>query len=148
MTEIREEAIAEIRRDLAQTRDKLHQRIRKIRADVQNESAEIETDFEDHAIQRENDEVLDLLEPAARKELTSVLAALERMETGDYGVCEACGDDIGIRRLQALPYARLCIDCAEEAELPSGPPTAQKLEPEEDLLGHDYDDFPYDESEL
>ena len=37
--------------------------------------------------------------------------ALARIKQGDYGYCEVCGAEIGIRRLEARPTATLCIDC-------------------------------------
>ena len=37
--------------------------------------------------------------------------SLETIETGDYGFCESCGIEIGVRRLEARPTATLCIDC-------------------------------------
>ncbi len=37
--------------------------------------------------------------------------SLERIDRGDYGFCESCGAEIGIRRLEARPTAELCIDC-------------------------------------
>ncbi|MGH2517836.1 MAG: TraR/DksA family transcriptional regulator [Ktedonobacterales bacterium] len=42
--------------------------------------------------------------------LAEVNAALERLDGGAYGTCAVCGRDIGVRRLEALPYATLCID--------------------------------------
>jgi len=42
--------------------------------------------------------------------------ALERIERGEYGLCESCGDLIGDKRLKAVPSARLCIKCKSEAE--------------------------------
>ena len=43
--------------------------------------------------------------------------ALRRLYSGEeYGVCESCGDDIGIPRLSAVPHARLCIDCKSKEE--------------------------------
>lgn len=42
--------------------------------------------------------------------LAEVRTALERLDSGKYGVCAVCGRDIGARRLEALPYATLCID--------------------------------------
>lgn len=44
--------------------------------------------------------------------LTDVEAALAKLETGAYGVCEGCGERINPARLEAMPAARLCIDCA------------------------------------
>jgi DnaK suppressor protein len=38
-------------------------------------------------------------------------AALERLDAGKYGICERCGNPINPRRLEALPYVTLCVDC-------------------------------------
>jgi RNA polymerase-binding protein DksA len=46
--------------------------------------------------------------------LTAVYEALERMDQGDYGVCEHCGGPIGYERLEALPYAAHCVRCEEQ----------------------------------
>jgi DnaK suppressor protein len=43
--------------------------------------------------------------------------ALKRLHEGDYGYCEECGIEIGIRRLEARPTATLCIDCKTLAEM-------------------------------
>jgi RNA polymerase-binding transcription factor DksA len=45
-----------------------------------------------------------------------VAAALDRIEKGTFGRCERCGKEIGQGRLEALPYARFCVDCARAAE--------------------------------
>ncbi len=42
--------------------------------------------------------------------LVEVDAALARLEAGTYGLCRACGREIGTERLEAVPYATLCID--------------------------------------
>ena len=42
--------------------------------------------------------------------------ALARMDTGEYGVCEDCGDDIALARLLANPTARLCVHCQADRE--------------------------------
>ncbi|MCE3242493.1 MAG: molecular chaperone DnaK [Deltaproteobacteria bacterium] len=42
--------------------------------------------------------------------------ALERIDTGTFGECERCGNDIGHGRLKAMPTAALCIDCATAVE--------------------------------
>jgi DnaK suppressor protein len=48
--------------------------------------------------------------------LTKIDAALEKIEQGEYGACVSCGEDIGVKRLQARPVAELCIDCKSEQE--------------------------------
>ena len=45
--------------------------------------------------------------------LEQVEAAIERLQTGVYGVCLQCGHEIGMERLQAVPYAAHCIECAQ-----------------------------------
>jgi len=49
---------------------------------------------------------------AARRRVTDLTGALERLETGGYGVCESCGKPIPAARLQARPSARTCVACA------------------------------------
>lgn len=48
-----------------------------------------------------------------RHELKEVEAALARIKEGEYGLCQSCGSPIREMRLQALPWARLCIKCAD-----------------------------------
>jgi RNA polymerase-binding transcription factor DksA len=47
--------------------------------------------------------------------LAEVDAALQRLDSGTYGVCEVCGQPIGAARLDALPAARTCIACARSS---------------------------------
>lgn len=46
-----------------------------------------------------------------RRLIKKIEESLKDIETGDYGFCETCGIEIGIRRLEARPTATLCIDC-------------------------------------
>ena len=46
-----------------------------------------------------------------RKLIKKIDESLKEIESGDYGFCESCGIEIGIRRLEARPTASLCIDC-------------------------------------
>jgi RNA polymerase-binding protein DksA len=48
--------------------------------------------------------------------LSEIISALERIESGTYGTCSACGGEIGEQRLEAYPWASLCIDDARKAE--------------------------------
>jgi DnaK suppressor protein len=48
--------------------------------------------------------------------LSKINEALEKIEDGEYGQCESCGEEIGLKRLEARPVARLCIDCKSEQE--------------------------------
>jgi DnaK suppressor protein len=46
-----------------------------------------------------------------RKLIKKIEESLDELDKGDYGYCESCGVEIGIRRLEARPTATLCIDC-------------------------------------
>lgn len=52
----------------------------------------------------------------AQLELDAVSAALQRIDRGEFGHCERCGAAIAAARLQALPEARLCLDCQRDSE--------------------------------
>lgn len=46
--------------------------------------------------------------------LKEINAALERIKNGTFGICEECGSRITKKRLEAIPYTDVCIDCANE----------------------------------
>jgi DnaK suppressor protein len=48
--------------------------------------------------------------------LAKIDAAIAKIEDGIYGECESCGEEIGLKRLEARPVAELCIDCKAEQE--------------------------------
>ena len=52
-----------------------------------------------------------------RKLIKKIEGTLARIEEGDYGYCDGCGVEIGIRRLEARPTATMCIDCKTVAEM-------------------------------
>lgn len=51
-----------------------------------------------------------------RKLIMKIREALERIETGEFGICESCEEPIGEARLKARPVTTLCIDCKTEQE--------------------------------
>jgi RNA polymerase-binding protein DksA len=52
----------------------------------------------------------------AEQVISEIDAALERIEDGSYGTCSSCGEEIPRARLEANPWASLCIDCKRRAE--------------------------------
>lgn len=52
-----------------------------------------------------------------RKLIKKIDKTIELIDTEDYGYCDSCGVEIGIRRLEARPTATLCIDCKTLAEI-------------------------------
>jgi DnaK suppressor protein len=51
-----------------------------------------------------------------RKLISKIKEALKRIEDGTYGVCELCGEDISVKRLEARPVTTCCIECKKEEE--------------------------------
>jgi DnaK suppressor protein len=87
---------------------------------VGEENGEDATVSENHMADNATDtvdrEIDSTLEENSEQVLTEIDAALQRIEDGTYGTCEACGEPIGEDRLEALPWARLCIDDARKRD--------------------------------
>jgi RNA polymerase-binding transcription factor DksA len=101
-----------VREDLQARRTRLLRRLERITQDVRRARKPLEADWEEQAVERENDEVLDALSVATCAELQRTEATLNRLDQGQYGVCEDCGRKIPFERLEALPDASLCLPCA------------------------------------
>ncbi|MFP4328132.1 MAG: TraR/DksA family transcriptional regulator [Paracoccaceae bacterium] len=69
-------------------------------------------DWEDDAVEREGDEVLEALGGAGRAEIERIQAALQRIRDGEYGYCVKCGNEIRPERLDVLPDTPFCAECA------------------------------------
>ncbi|MEQ8312588.1 MAG: TraR/DksA family transcriptional regulator [Gammaproteobacteria bacterium] len=59
----------------------------------------------------ENDDLVAALESEGLKEIGLINSALERIDNGEFGFCQQCGENIGQARLEAIPYAQYCIRC-------------------------------------
>lgn len=73
--------------------------------------AGLPADPNDRASQEENFSLELRTRDRERKLLKKIEDALQQIDDKDYGYCESCGVEIGIRRLEARPTATLCIDC-------------------------------------
>ncbi|MEC3860380.1 TraR/DksA family transcriptional regulator [Mesobacterium sp. TK19101] len=78
--------------------------------------AEHSKDWEELAVEREGEEVLESLGAAGQAEIARILAALKRMTDGEYGYCVECGAEIAAERLNVLPETPLCHACASRHE--------------------------------
>jgi RNA polymerase-binding transcription factor DksA len=97
---------------LAMKKD-LTERVAKISRDLHTP---LENDWEERAIQMENDEVLVGLGAEGNVELSQINLALERIERGTFGTCIKCRKEISEGRLHALPFAAVCSPCANKKE--------------------------------
>jgi DnaK suppressor protein len=73
-------------------------------------------DIADKAANSYTKEFLFSLSNTERNLLQEVDEAIGRTETRRYGVCTACEDDMNMKRLEAVPWARLCLTCQEKQE--------------------------------
>lgn len=78
-----------------------HMQLENVNYSDPNDRASLETDMGLELRARDRE----------RKLIRKIDQALERIKAGEYGYCEACGVEIGLRRLEARPTATLCIDC-------------------------------------
>jgi len=98
---------------LHELRNEMTSRISAIDKDVRHREEPVEKDFAEQVTQGENDDVLNALDGEARVTVQKIDAALLRIKEGTYGTCGGCGKPIDKKRLEAVPYATLCIGCAE-----------------------------------
>lgn len=99
---------------LENRKNELVQRIANLTKDKTRSTGPLPMDFEEQAIAQENDEVVDGLDELERMEIIRIDSALERLESGTYGVCTNCTRPIEDKRLNLVPYTHLCINCSSD----------------------------------
>ena len=83
------------------------------------ESSEIDRDVGDEvdfSVVEQERELNLLLKDREKVHLEAIEEALQRIETGEYGFCEECGDTINNKRLLVMPLAQYCINCQQNQE--------------------------------
>ncbi len=98
-----------VRTQLQERLDQLLGRVGKIQDDLRSPH---DRDWQERASEQENDQVLEGLDEMSRDEVGQILAALQRIDDGSYGLCSVCGAPIGAARLRALPSTATCVGCA------------------------------------
>jgi DnaK suppressor protein len=98
---------------LTQQRIDLRREIEEYGADPDSDEVSFEGDagFSDRSHSTEERARVIAVVRALRSNLHDVDLALAKMAAGSYGTCERCGRPIGEERLEAIPWALLCIDC-------------------------------------
>ena len=97
-------------------RNQLREEVDRTLNHMQDEAANF-PDPVDRAAQEEEFSLELRARDRERKLIKKIEQTLQRIEDDDYGFCDSCGVDIGIRRLEARPTATLCIDCKTLAEI-------------------------------
>jgi len=112
----RKDAILNMRQVLVKRRDALRKALAGDLSLLKELKAQTSGDVVDAALDSVQDEISSQLAEVESRELARIEYALERMRNGQYGICEGCGSNIPMARLNALPYATFCIKCQREAE--------------------------------
>ena len=110
-----EATVARLRQELIRHRDFLRAEIASQGADPDSDDVNFVDDvgFADRGHSSEERSQVIAVVRALRSNLRDVERGLSKMETGTFGICERCGEPISTERLEALPWAELCIDCKQ-----------------------------------
>jgi DnaK suppressor protein len=101
---------------LLERREQLQEIVSKAEQDGRSADEEPANDIADRATNSYNKEFLFKKSNDDRFILQLIQEALERMDSGEYGTCVHCSGEMQQKRLDAVPWARHCIDCQEKQE--------------------------------
>ncbi|MBC7146549.1 MAG: TraR/DksA family transcriptional regulator [Thioclava marina] len=103
--------------ELEARRAQLMTRMEQVESEL---DSHVEKDWDDAAVEQEQDEVLEDLGESAQQELRAIEAALGRIAEGEYGFCVTCGERIDEARLDVLPATPFCRKHAPGAKTGRG----------------------------
>ena len=108
--------IETLRQTLLSRRATLLRQATRAEDDIRWFDSHVSPEMEEEAQEENLTRLLGRLDDRARAEIAAIDDAIARMERGDYGACEECGEEIPVERLEAMPSATLCVTCAEARE--------------------------------
>jgi DnaK suppressor protein len=91
----------------------LTSRVERTHKHIHGREERVSADFSEQSVEMDNQVLVMSLDAEGREELKQIEAALARLAAGAYGDCTRCGKAIVGQRLDAIPFASLCIDCAK-----------------------------------
>jgi DnaK suppressor protein len=101
---------------LVLTQEELLRLVTKSERDGREADEEATQDIADKAANSYTKEFLFHQSDENRRVLQMVNEALERLKNGTYGLCVSCQGEVQVKRLEAVPWARHCIDCQEKQD--------------------------------
>jgi len=119
---MKEELIKKFKKRLEKEREEIEKQLmefakkREIPGDWETKFPHFDGESGSGALERAADEVeeyetLRSIEQSLELKLRDINLALEKIKKGNYGICEKCGKEIEIDRLEAIPEARFCKNC-------------------------------------
>ena len=109
-------------KDIKFFRNLLNQRINELRSEAEKTVEDMDEDENfpdpsDRATLESNRNSILRIRDRERKLIFKIQEALQRLDAGEFGVCEECGEEISIERLKARPVTTLCIECKSSQEI-------------------------------
>ena len=109
-------------KDIKFFRNLLNQRINELRSEAEKTVEDMDEDENfpdpsDRATLESNRNSILRIRDRERKLIFKIQEALQRLDVGEFGVCEECGEEISIERLKARPVTTLCIECKSSQEI-------------------------------
>ena len=108
--------LAHFRKILLDWKEQLISEAESTKSYIQDESTAM-PDINDRATQEEEFALALRTRDRERKLIRKIDKSIAEIDGGDYGFCETCGVEIGVRRLEARPTATPCIDCTTLSEI-------------------------------
>ncbi len=115
-TKMKKDRLAYFRKRLVEKRRQLEDEVGRSALYGKGQEDDSIKDLGDQATTAYTREFLFELGNGDRRLLKEVLIALRKLDEGGFGACERCGEVIAEKRLDALPFARYCIDCQRRVE--------------------------------
>ena len=104
----------QIREQLNQLKTEIHDRVERTHKHIYEKDHAVSAEYSEQSVEMENQQLVYALDAEGKQLLLRIERALLRLDNDHFGECEACGKVIKDARLKAVPYAELCIDCANK----------------------------------
>ena len=105
----------EIRKILLEEKEKIGVEIKSKQLNLSDIERDVGDEVDNSMVEQERELNL-LLQDREKQHLEAIEEALQRIETGEYGFCDECGDQIDQKRLMVIPLAQFCITCQQNEE--------------------------------
>jgi DnaK suppressor protein len=113
---MRQERIEGIRKRLIEIRENLLMDLRSKNAEAASIADAGVPDPGDSSMNDYLADFLHIMGDSRRDQILKIDEALLRLQEGSYGICQSCGEDIPIERLELQPHTPYCVDCKEDIE--------------------------------
>lgn len=113
---MRKRELDKFKKLLVLERQGIHNHLSKLAGDSKSQLTQGGGDSVDIASMEINQAAIQKLGNREKKLLNKIDLCLQKIEEGEYGICENCGEKISAARLEARPVAQYCIDCKTELE--------------------------------